>query len=104
MLDTLRTKRCSYVGPAVDLSTGVFSGSSVQPRCKKCRSEDWGVAEEVQSRKEKVCITDVRKVSYGKEGRDFVNNRVKIEYGSWLGLGGIFGGTKRILNEVRRHE
>src|SRR5262245_4218255 len=69
---------------------------------------------EFQGRKEKVSITGVKRVSYGKQGRDFVNNWVKIEYGdgkqaffadgSWLGWGGIFGGTKRILNAVRSLE
>lgn len=60
-----------------------------------------------------VVITDIRYVSYGKQGRDFVNNWVKIEYGdvntpsvaffadgSLFGWGGIFGGTKRILDAV----
>jgi hypothetical protein len=60
--------------------------------------------------KETVIITDIRRVSYGKQGRDFVNNWVKVEYvrnqialtaffadGSLLGWGGIFGGTKRIF-------
>jgi len=65
---------------------------------------------EFQGRKEQVRITGVKRVSYGKQGRDFVNNWVKIEYGdgkqaffadgTWLGWGGIFGGTKRILNAV----
>lgn len=69
---------------------------------------------EFQGRKEKVRITGVKRVAYGKQGRDFVNNWVKIEYGddkqaffadgSWLGWGGIFGGTKRILNVVRHLE
>ena len=59
-------------------------------------------------------ITNVRAVSYGKQGRDFVNNWVKVEYGdgsapssayfadgSLLGWGGILGGTKRILDAIR---
>jgi len=62
-----------------------------------------------------VLITNTRSVSYGKQGRDFVNNWVKIEYGdtqtpsvaffadgSVRGWGGIFGGTKKILKAVRR--
>lgn len=65
---------------------------------------------EFQGKKEKVVITRVRRITFGKQGRDFVNNWVKIEYGdgpvlstaffadgSWMGWGGIFGGTKRIL-------
>ena len=69
---------------------------------------------EFQGRKEKVRITAVKRISYGKQGRDFVNNWVKIEYGdgkqaffadgSLLGWGGIFGGTKRILSAVRHLE
>jgi len=70
---------------------------------------------EFQGKKEKVVITHVRRISFGKQGRDFVNNWVKIEYGdgpvfstaffadgSWLGWGGIFGGTRRILDAVQR--
>lgn len=58
---------------------------------------------------------DVLRVSYGKQGRDFVNNWVKVEYGhsatpssaffadgSLRGWGGISGGAKRILDAVRR--
>jgi len=69
---------------------------------------------EFQGRKEQVRITGVKRVSYGKQGRDFVNNWVRIDYGdgqqaffadgSWLGWGGIFGGTNRILNAVRHLE
>ena len=69
---------------------------------------------EFHGKKERVHITGVKRVSYGKQGRDFVNNWVKIEYGdgktaffadgSWLGWGGIFGGTKRVLNAVRHLE
>ena len=66
---------------------------------------------EFTGKKEKVSITGVKRVSYGKQGRDFANNWVKIEYqdgetayfadGSLLGWGGIFGGTKKILNAVQ---
>ena len=58
---------------------------------------------------------NLHNVSYGKQGRDFINNWVKVEYGdmnspsiaffadrSLRGWGGIFGGTKRILEAVRR--
>jgi len=61
-----------------------------------------------------VHITDIQKVSYVKQGRDFINHWVKVEYqdgktaffadGSLLGWGGIFGGTKKILGVVRRLE
>jgi len=70
---------------------------------------------EFRGKKEKVVIANVRHISYGKQGRDFVNNWVRIEYGdapttstaffadgSLLGWGGIFGGTKRILAAVQR--
>jgi hypothetical protein len=69
---------------------------------------------EFQGKKDTVIIKHVKRVSYGKQGRDFVNNWVKIEYGedpelstalfadgSKLGWGGIFGGTKRILAAVQ---
>ena len=68
---------------------------------------------EFHGKKEKVVITNVRRISYGKQGRDFVNNWVRIEYGdapktstaffadgNLLGWGGIFGGTKRVLAAV----
>ena len=65
---------------------------------------------EFTGKKETVYITDIQRISYGKQGRDFVNNWVKIDYqngktacfadGSWLGWGGIFGGTKKILDAV----
>jgi hypothetical protein len=66
---------------------------------------------EFKGKRENVHITNIRQISYGKQGRDFVNNWVKIEYdndktaffadGSLLGWGGIFGGTRRILQAVR---
>jgi hypothetical protein len=70
---------------------------------------------EFQGNKEKVAITEIRRVSIGKQGRDFVNQWVKVEYGdaqapstayfadgSWLGWGGVFGGTRRILAALER--
>ena len=64
--------------------------------------------------KREIVIDQIRRVSYGKQGRDFVNNWAKVEYGvdgdlstvffadgSLLGWGGILGGTKRILKAVR---
>ena len=69
---------------------------------------------EFQGKKEHVHITDVKKISYGKQGRDFINDWVKINYsdgktaffadGSQLGWGGMFGGTRRILDAVRHLE
>jgi len=69
---------------------------------------------EFQGNKARVVITGVKRVSYGKQGRDFMNNWVRLEYGdpaatstaffadgSLLGWGGIFGGTKRILTAVQ---
>lgn len=63
--------------------------------------------------KETVVINNIQRVTIGKQGRDFINNWVRIEYGdtsdpsvaffadgSMLGWGGIFGGTKRILEAV----
>tara|TARA_B100000029_G_scaffold157234_1_gene152474 strand:+ start:1330 stop:1833 length:504 start_codon:yes stop_codon:yes gene_type:complete len=62
-------------------------------------------------KKEEVRIANIKKISYGKQGRDSVNNWVKVEYqdgltaffadGSWLGWSGILGGTKKILNDVQ---
>ena len=52
-------------------------------------------------------ITVVKRISYGRQGWDFVNRWVRVDYGSGLtaylvdgsyhGWGVIFGGTKRIL-------
>lgn len=69
---------------------------------------------EFNGKKKRVHITNVKRVSYEKQGRDFVNNWVKIEYddgktaffagGSWLGWGGILGGTEKIFDAVRHLE
>jgi hypothetical protein len=69
---------------------------------------------EFRGKKEKVVITNIRRISFGKQGRDFVNNWVRIEYGdatttstaffadgSLIGWGGMFGGTKKILAAVQ---
>jgi hypothetical protein len=66
--------------------------------------------------KETVVITNIRRVTLGKQGRDFVNNWVKVEYGdiatpsvayfadgSLHGWGGIFGGTKKLLEAVKQN-
>lgn len=62
-------------------------------------------------KKESVHITSIERVSFGKQGRDFVNNWVKIEYdqgktaffadGRSLGWHGIFGGTRKILSALQ---
>jgi hypothetical protein len=60
--------------------------------------------------KNHVLISNVQQVTYRKQGRDFVNNWVKVEYddkvaffadGRLLGWAGIFGGTRKILTAVR---
>lgn len=57
-------------------------------------------------------INQLHSISYGKQGRDFINNWVKIEYydlnnelqqayfadGNNRGWAGIFGGTKKLYN------
>jgi len=70
---------------------------------------------EFKGKKETITITRVQSVSYGRQGRDFINNWVRVEYGedpaqsvayfadgSMLGWGGILGGTRRILEAVRQ--
>ena len=60
-------------------------------------------------------INDILTISYGKQGRDFINNWVKLEYynknnelteayfadGNNRGWSGIFGGTKKIYNILK---
>jgi hypothetical protein len=70
---------------------------------------------EFRSDQRVIVIDQMRRVSYGKQGRDFVNDWVKIEYdeggtrhiaffaeGGSLGWDGVFGGTKQILEAVKR--
>ncbi len=79
-----------------------------------CRLLVTEIAREFQGNKERVVIMDIRRVSIGKRGRDFVNDWVKVEYGSaaspataifadgsCLGWGGAFGGTRRLLAAVQ---
>ena len=64
-----------------------------------------------------VVITNILRVTFGKQGSDFVNDWVKIEYGpsadpsaspsvayfadaSFFGWGGLLGGTKKIFDAV----
>ncbi len=69
---------------------------------------------EFQGSKERVIITGIRRVSIGKQGRDFINDWIKVEYGeaaspstaffadgSFLGWGGVFGGTRRLFAIVQ---
>jgi hypothetical protein len=67
---------------------------------------------EFNGNKGQVMITDIRRVTIGLQGRDFINNWVKVEYGadgkayfadgSLLGWGGVFGGTINIYNQLVR--
>lgn len=69
---------------------------------------------EFKDKKETVLITNIRKVSCGRYGRDIFTKWVKVEYqdgktaffadGSWLGWGGFFGGTRKIFDAVRHLE
>ena|SRR3989344_1603589 len=66
----------------------------------------------------KIVIDNIQSVSYGKQGRDFVNNWIKVRYidengkpaqaffadGRLLGWSGVFGGTKRIFGLVKQLE
>jgi len=65
---------------------------------------------EFQGGKGRVVIAGIRHVSIGKQGRDFINEWVKIEYGdpaspstaffadgSLLGWGGVLGGARRLF-------
>lgn len=55
--------------------------------------------------------SNIQNISYGKQGRDFVNSWVKVEYddgkaaffanGRWLGWKGILGGTKKIKDALQ---
>jgi hypothetical protein len=70
---------------------------------------------EFKGEKRTVVIEAILDVTYGKQGRDFVNNWVKVEYeiqgsrhkaffadGGSLGWGGVLGGTKRMFEVVRQ--
>ena len=65
--------------------------------------------------KSAIAIDRIRRVSFGKQGRDFMNYWVRIEYdegssshvaffadGGSLGWDGVFGGTNRIFEAVKR--
>ncbi len=62
--------------------------------------------------KHRLVISDIRAVTIGKQGRDFVNDWVKVEYGdgasayfadgSLLGWGGFLGGTRNLYASLSR--
>jgi hypothetical protein len=64
-----------------------------------------------KGKKEKVQITNIKRITYGKQGKDFINNWIKVEYqdgntafladGNLLGWAGVFGGTKKILKVIQ---
>ncbi|SMO87243.1 hypothetical protein [Gracilimonas mengyeensis] len=68
-----------------------------------------------EGKNENIYIKNFQSISYGKQGRDFVNNWVKIEYLSddkelktaffadkkMLGWSGIFGGTKNLYKKIK---
>ena len=69
---------------------------------------------EFLGRKGTLQITNIRSVSCGKQGRDFINDWVKIEYGegpepsttffadgAGMGWSGVLGGTQKILEAVQ---
>src|SRR5215472_2538516 len=60
-----------------------------------------------------VVITNILRVTFGKQGSDFINDWVKVEYGqsanpsvaffadaSLFGWAGLFGGTQKIYDTV----
>jgi hypothetical protein len=68
-----------------------------------------------QSASRSIVIDQIRQVSYGKQGRDFMNNWVKVEYldgntpsiafftdGGSLGWSGFLGGTARIFKAMKQ--
>jgi hypothetical protein len=68
-----------------------------------------------EGQKGRVAISRVQRLSIGKQGRDFMNDWVKVEYGdpphlssvyfadgSLLGWGGLLGGTRRIFSVVQQ--
>ena len=69
---------------------------------------------EFHGRRGIVRVANARSIVLTKQGRDYINDWVKIEYGdparpstaffadgSWFGWGGILGGTRRIYEAVR---
>ena len=68
---------------------------------------------EFSGAKQHIRLDKVTSISYGRQGIDFANKWVKIEFpggsafladGRWLGWRGIFGGTWGILGALRQVE
>jgi hypothetical protein len=67
---------------------------------------------EFRGEKGVVNISNIQSIAYGKQGKDMVNNWVKVDYGSGqqaffadgslLGWGGIFGGTQKLLKALQQ--
>jgi hypothetical protein len=68
-----------------------------------------------QSGTRTIVIDQIRQVSYGKQGRDFINDWVKVEYiiggapqiaffadGGSLGWDGVRGGTAKLFQAMKR--
>lgn len=69
-----------------------------------------------ESAKRTLAIDRIQRVSFGKQGRDFVNDWVKVEYldavnqpaiaffadGGSLGWSGVGGGTAKMLEFIKR--
>jgi hypothetical protein len=69
---------------------------------------------EFQGRRQRLVLESIRRVSYGKQGRDFVNNWVRVDYddgvspstalfadGNTHGWSGVLGGTKQIFDAAK---
>lgn len=67
-----------------------------------------------ESQTGRLVLRQIRSISLGKQGRDFINTWIKVESGSgepydvayfadgsWLGWGGVFGGTLRLLRAIK---
>ena len=65
---------------------------------------------------QEIVINNIQSISYGKQGRDFANNWVRLQFlnekgeielaffadGKMLGWSGIFGGTKALFNNIKQ--
>lgn len=69
---------------------------------------------EFKGRKQTIHIADIQRISYGRQGADWVHNWVTIEYGDakrafladgrLMGYSSLFGGTKKILRAAQHVE
>ena len=69
-----------------------------------------------ESSKRRLAIDRIQRISFGKQGRDFVNDWVKVDYlnetgqpavaffadGGSLGWSGVAGGTAKMLDAIKR--